>query len=170
MVSLLRRLLLIYTLGLAVLIAGIAWVLSTAEAGCQEQWEAVRLPKEMEDLMQKDTRTLTVEEAEETYRAVIEARVHAYEVIHANKELFSRQPNFFMATPSSVGRDGVRRIGVNVHVTEIVPQWKLPPRDRIPCVIDGIPVEITTNDPREFLGGANIKHRPLMAGESPDFS
>ena len=130
---------------------------------CREHWEAVRLPKEMEDLMNKDARTLTIEEGERTYRAINEALFRAYEVIHANKDLFSRQPNFFMVGPGSIGGDsGI--IGVNVHVTAIIPQWKLSPQDRIPCVIDGVPVEITTSDPREFLGGANIRHRALMAG------
>ena len=79
---------------------------------CREHWEAVRLPKEMEDLMKKDARTLTIEEGERRYRAVNEALIRAYDVILDNKELFSRQPNFFMVSPGTVGRDGVPRIAV----------------------------------------------------------
>ncbi len=66
----------------------------------------------MEDLMKKDARTLTIEEGERRYRAVNEALIRAYDVILDNKELFSRQPNFFMVSPGTVGRDGVPRIAV----------------------------------------------------------
>ena len=37
---------------------------------CRNQWEAVRLPKEIEDLMQTDARRLTIEERERKDRAV----------------------------------------------------------------------------------------------------
>ncbi len=168
MVSLLRRLLLIYTLGLVVLIAGIVWVLSTDENSCEEQWEAVRLPKEMEDLIMTYEQALTIEERERKNRAVDQVFARIGEVYSTNKGLFSRQPNFLEVRSGLVGTDlpgGRGQIGLKVHVTEIVPQSKLPPEDRIPCAIDGVPIEVTTDDPAsEYLGGATSWHRPLMAG------
>ena len=168
MVSLLRRLLLIYTLGLVVLIAAIVWVLSTVETDCREQWEAVRLPREMEDLIMTNEQALTIEERERKNRAVDQVFARIREVYSANKGLFSRQPNLLMVQSGLVGTDlpgGQVRIGLKIHVAEKVPQSKLPPEDRIPCVIDGVPIEVTTDDPSsEYLGGETSWHRPLMAG------
>ncbi len=140
---------------------------SGEQVNCREQWEAVRLPKEMEDLLQTDTRRLTSEERERKYRAADQIFARIREVFSANRELFSRQPNLLAVKSGLVGTDlpsGQLGIGLKVHVAEIVPQWKLPPQDRIPCVIDGVPIEVTTDPLSEYLGGETSWHRPLMAG------
>ena len=120
----------------------------------------------MEDIIFMNALTMTPEERARRAKAIDEAFFRADLVILRHEELFASQPNVFMVRADSIGRgpDNRAGIGVRVHVTEIVPQWKLPPQDRIPCVIDGVPVEITTADPRDFLGGASSRHRPLMAG------
>ncbi len=126
----------------------------TEQVYCREQWETTRLPKEMEDLLRKGAHRLTDEERKRHAELLDELFSRIREVAFSNRELFSRQPNFFMLSAGFVGRSlpyGESGFGVKVLVTEIVPQWKLPLHDRIPCVIDGVPVEITTDDPRVWL-------------------
>ena len=80
----------------------------------------------------------------ETTTEITDERIH--EVRLKYDRLFWRQPNVFMVSEGFLadGRGGwTEDSGINVKVTRKVDQRALPPEDRIPDCLEGIPVKIT---------------------------
>ena len=95
------------------------------------------------------------------------ARIH--EVRLRNDAKFWRQPNVH-AVGEGYWKDrtgGWRDIiGIIVYVSEQVPTMTLPVEDRIPDLLDGVPVQIREEvlTPVELMGVAEDEHRPLLSG------
>lgn len=76
-------------------------------------------------------------------------------------DLFSRQPNvhgvgegFFRVGPG----EWTETVGINVYVTKKVDQNTLPPEDRIPDCLEGVPVNIV----EEEEGGDELISLPVQ--------
>ena len=66
------------------------------------------------------------------------------QVLRQYEDLFARQPNFIEATRGLLeDHEGtpIPIVGILVHVSEEVDQEALPPQDRIPSCLDGIPIQ-----------------------------
>ena len=86
------------------------------------------------------------EEMETTPESGDEFRARRHEVRLKYNSLFWRQPNVFGVSEGFLadGRGGwTEEVGINVKVTKKVDQSTLPPGDRIPDCLEGIPVRIT---------------------------
>ena len=88
-----------------------------------------------------------------------EATERARAIRHKYEDLFWRQPNVHGV---GIGRfedengEGTRQVGFVITVTEKVDQNTLPPEDRIPDCLEGVPVQIVEepNDAILLMGAA----------------
>ena len=113
--------------------------------------------KSSRDCPTYEEKPLTAEErtARKQYVAQMEAK--AIEIRPKYDDLFWRQPNvlsvgigLLTCLPPVNGRPPV---GFDIVVSEKVDQSTLPEEDRIPDVIEGVPVQISEGTHLEFLGG-----------------
>ena len=104
-----------------------------------------------------EEKPMTVEEqaARKEYVAQMEAK--AREIRPKYDDLFWRQPNVIAV---SIGLltclppiDGRPPVGFKIRVTKKVDQSTLPAEDRIPEMIEGVPVQLSEGRHFEFLGG-----------------
>ena len=75
-------------------------------------------------------------------------------VLKQYEDLFSRQPNFVAAVGSmfeDYEGEPIPIVGIKVYVTEKVNQRTLPPEDRIPDCIDGVPIQILSGILEEVM-------------------
>ena len=136
---------------LSVLIGVAAVFLLTAACGGDPATKSSR------DCQAYEEKPLTAEEqaARKQYVAQMEAK--AIEIRPKYDDLFWRQPNvlsvgigLLTCLPPVNGRPPV---GFHITVSEKVDQSTLPEEDRIPDVIEGVPVQISEGTHLEFLGG-----------------
>ena len=113
--------------------------------------------KSSRDCQTYEEKPMTAEErtARKQYVAQMEAK--AIEIRPKYDDLFWRQPNvlsvgigLLTCLPPVNGRPPV---GFDIVVSEKVDQSTLPEEDRIPDVIEGVPVRISEGTHLEFLGG-----------------
>lgn len=113
--------------------------------------------KSSRDCQTYEEKPMTAEErtARKQYVAQMEAK--AIEIRPKYDDLFWRQPNvlsvgigLLTCLPPVNGRPPV---GFDIVVSEKVDQSTLPEEDRIPDVIEGVPVQISEGTHLEFLGG-----------------
>ena len=104
-----------------------------------------------------EEKPMTAEEQAARKQYIVQKSEEAQEVRLKYDDLFWRQPNVVSV---GIGRiscvrteGGLPVIGIKIRVTEKVDQGTLPEDDRIPDVIEGVPVEIYEGAPFEFLGG-----------------
>ena len=114
------------------------------------------LPRASESACDYDTcgaSSLEREEGMTTTPEITDEYIH--EVRLKYDPLFWRQPNVFAVSEGFLrdGRGGwLETSGINVKVTRQVDQSTLPPEDRIPDCLEGVPVRITEGSGRaEFL-------------------
>ena len=123
--------------------------------------------KSSRDCQTYEEKPMTAEErtARKQYVAQMEAK--AIEIRPKYDDLFWRQPKYddlFWRQPNvlSVGIglltclppvNGRPPVGFDIVVSEKVDQSTLPEEDRIPDVIEGVPVQISEGTHLEFLGG-----------------
>ena len=85
-------------------------------------------------------------------------------------DLFWRQPNVFAVSEGRLrdGRGGwLTTKGINISVTTKVDQVTLPTEDRIPSVLEGIPINIVEEPNNYRLSHSPMTyHRPLVSGIS----
>ena len=76
------------------------------------------------------------------------------EVRDKYQPLFRRQPNYVgSGAPTDIDRNGNEVLGITVRVNaDPVDQDTLPPEDRIPDCLEGVPVQIIESNP-VLLGG-----------------
>ena len=92
---------------------------------------------------------------EETMTATPEI-THEYilEVRDKYRPLFKRQPNYHGNGPGNIRDENGERtktMGITIYVTEKVDQSTLPPEDRIPDCLEGVPVQIIKQGPGRLL-------------------
>ena len=121
----------------------VAALLATAhEAGLRE--EGLTCTTESPELVSR------MNTSEEEYQKHRSNSIRASAVLHNYKSLFWRQPNVHEVSKGFL-RDGkggwTDTWGISVWVTEKVDQSALSPGDRIPDHIEGVPVQITDEDP-----------------------
>ncbi len=116
------------------------------------------LPKAAENMCDYDTCGANISESEGTMATANENRENTPERRHEVRlkydPLFWRQPNVH-GVGEGFFRDGkggwTEEKGIIVYVTRKVDQSALPPEDRIPDCLDGIPVQIVEEERGEFL-------------------
>ena len=83
-----------------------------------------------------------------------------YRVRKKYEPLFKRQPNVYSTSEGRFTDANGERIdtwGIIVSVTKKVDQSTLPPEDRIPDCLEGIPVQIQEEQPRLSVPGSTQK-------------
>ena len=113
--------------------------------------------KSSRDCQTYEEKPMTAEEQAARKQYVAQMVAKAREIRPKYADLFWRQPNVI-----SVGIgvltclppvDGQPPVGFHITVSEKVDQGTLPEEDRIPDMIEGVPVQISEGRHFEFLGG-----------------
>ena len=80
-------------------------------------------------------------EAEMTEETKAEKSVRINQIIERNREVFERHPNY-MGVGHRLATVDSATVVINVIVSDLVDQERLPEESRIPECIEGVPVEI----------------------------
>ena len=118
-----------------------------ADAGGEER---VCGPGPADSTVPENMARMTEEEVQEHYSRIRRAREIVSNQIYDDYSLFLRQPNYNFTTTGFLKDEHgewTDQWGITIWVTEKVDQGTLPPEDRIPDTLDGVPVRISEGEP-----------------------